>query len=125
MNNQITMNSKLLKDLTEKLESQKNALQKELGSFAREDKNSKGNWDTKYPAREDADKDEAADEAQEYDTMISLEHSLEVKLKDVNLALEKIKEGKYGICEKCGKEIEEARLEAIPEARTCMKDNKR
>jgi RNA polymerase-binding transcription factor DksA len=40
-------------------------------------------------------------------------------LRDINLALEKIKKGNYGICEKCGKEIEIDRLEAIPEARFC------
>ena len=114
------MEKELLGSLQLKLESEKESLQKELESFAKEDKNSNGNWDTKYPTREDSDKDEEADEAGEYDTMISLEHSLELKLKDVNSALEKIKQGKYGICEKCGKHIEEERLRAIPEAKTCM-----
>jgi len=49
---------------------------------------------------------------------------LELKLKNVDLALEKIKKGKYGICEKCGKEIEEKRLEVYPEARLCQKCKK-
>jgi RNA polymerase-binding transcription factor DksA len=44
-----------------------------------------------------------------------------VKLKNINLALEKIKKGNYGICEKCQREIEIDRLEAIPEARFCKK----
>jgi len=39
--------------------------------------------------------------------------------------LEKIKKGKYGICEKCGKKIPEERLKAFPEARFCMKCEKK
>jgi DnaK suppressor protein len=117
------MDKKLIEELKEKLEAQKNSIQKELENFATEDPNLKHNWDTKYPNREDGDKDEEADEVQEYDNMLSLEHSLELKLKDVKAALEKMKEGKYGICEKCGEPIEEERLRAAPEARLCMKHN--
>ena len=65
-----------------------------MESFASEDPNLKHNWDAKYPNREDGDKDEEADEVQEYDNEISLEYSLELKLKDVNMALEKIAEWK-------------------------------
>lgn len=117
------MEKKLVDELRGKLEAQKESLQKELESFATEDKNVKHNWEAKFPSREDSDKDEAADDAQEYDNALSLEHSLESKLKDVNIALEKITSGTYGICEKCGKEIEEKRLMAAPEARFHMKCN--
>lgn len=117
------MNKDLVEKLKEKLETQKNSLKKELESFAKEDPNSKHNWDAKYPNREDSDKDEEADEVQEYDNMLSLEHSLESKLRAVNMALEKIAEGQYGICEKCGKEIEDERLLAAPEAKLCMECN--
>ncbi len=118
------MNKKTTKELKEKLEAQKNALQKELENFATEDKNLKHNWNASYPNRENGNMEEEADEAQEYDNLVSLEHSLELKLKDVNLALEKIEKGKYGKCEKCGKRIEEKRLEAVPEAKLCMKCKK-
>jgi len=118
------MDKKLTEELKIKLEEQKKSLQKELESFAEEDPNLKHNWDAKFPNREDGDKDDQADEAQEYDNMLSLEHSLELKLKDVNVALEKIEKGGYGICEKCGKEIEKERLNAAPEARLCLEHNK-
>jgi len=36
------------------------------------------------------------------------------------LALEKIEKGRYGNCEKCGKEIDEKRLKISPEARFCL-----
>ena len=68
--------------------------------------------------------EEKAGEVEEYDNLLSLEHSLEIKLKDVSLALEKVVKGKYGKCEECGKEIEEKRLLAYPEAKLCMKCNK-
>jgi len=45
-------------------------------------------------------------------------------LRNINLALEKIKKGNYGICEKCGGEIEIERLEVIPEAQFCKKCKK-
>lgn len=119
------MNQELLEKLKLALETQKKAVQKELESFATEDPNLKHNWDTKYPNREDGDKDEEADEVQEYDNKLSLEYSLELKLKDVNNALEKIAKGTYGICENCGKKIDEKRLLACPEAKTCLKCGKK
>lgn len=38
----------------------------------------------------------------------------------IDLALQKIKEGKYGICERCNKVIPEERLEAVPYCRYCI-----
>lgn len=119
------MDKKFIEELKTKLEEQKKSLQKELESFASEDPNLKHNWEAKYPAREDSDKEEAADDAQEYDNALSLEYSLELKLKDVKNALEKIEKGGYGICENCGKEITEERLLACPEAKTCLKCNEK
>lgn len=119
------MNKELLEKLKGALEEQKKSLVKELESFAKEDKNLSDNWKAKYPNRDNGgNMEEEADETQEYDNLISLEHSLELKLKDVNSALEKIKNGDYGTCEKCGKEIEEERLKAVPEAKLCMKCKK-
>jgi RNA polymerase-binding transcription factor DksA len=41
-------------------------------------------------------------------------------LREVDDALAKFEAGTYGTCENCGKEIGEARLEAMPSARFCM-----
>ena len=40
------------------------------------------------------------------------------QLEEVNAALKRIEEGRYGLCEKTGKPIPLARLEAYPAART-------
>ena len=46
--------------------------------------------------------------------------SLSDQLRDVERALTKFDQGEYGKCETCGKEIAEARLEAMPAARHCI-----
>lgn len=46
--------------------------------------------------------------------------SLKEALEDVDHALTKFSEGTFGTCEDCGKQISEARLEAMPSARFCM-----
>lgn len=120
------LTKKILANLKEKLQNQKSAIIKELETFAEKDPNLKHNWNTKFPNKEKGNPEEEADDATEFDQMISLEHSLEIKLKDVDMALEKMhkeKTGKYGVCEKCEKKIEEKRLDACPEARLCIKCN--
>ena len=42
-------------------------------------------------------------------------------LRDVDAALVKLDEGTYGKCDECGEDIAEARLEAMPSARYCIK----
>ena len=42
-----------------------------------------------------------------------------VKLKQIDDALERMDEGTYGVCESCGLEIAEERLEAMPFSRLC------
>ena len=50
-----------------------------------------------------------------------LEH-VEAELADVDHALRRLEDGTYGICEACGQPIGEDRLEALPAARFCLKD---
>jgi RNA polymerase-binding protein DksA len=53
--------------------------------------------------------------------MIEAIGSQELKrLKLIDSALTRIKQGKYGLCVKCGKRIPKTRLEAIPYALMCI-----
>jgi RNA polymerase-binding protein DksA len=53
--------------------------------------------------------------------MIEALGSQELKrLKLIDSALTRIKQGKYGLCMKCGKRIPQDRLEAIPYALMCI-----
>lgn len=55
-----------------------------------------------------------------HDTIQAQIKALQRKLSDIDIALEKISKGKYGLCEKCGMPIPQARLKLIPEARWCV-----
>jgi RNA polymerase-binding transcription factor DksA len=42
-------------------------------------------------------------------------------LAEVDAAIGRVEAGTYGVCEVCGEAIGEARLEALPAARTCIR----
>jgi len=123
------MGKTFLNKIKEQLEKGKVSIEEELQRFAKKDQKLKGDWDTRFPHFDGetggAALEKAADEVEEYSTRLPIEFSLETRLKDINLALEKIKKGKYGICEKCGNKINEKRLKIYPEARFCMKCQKK
>lgn len=50
----------------------------------------------------------------------SLERHLEKLLQEIEHALSKFDKGTYGLCESCGKPIEETRLETLPQALYCL-----
>ena len=118
------MKKELLKELKQKLEKGKKTLEEQLGTFAKKDPHLKGDWDTRFPDFDGeiggSALETAADAVEKYDALLPVEHSLEIRLRDIGLALEKIKKGKYGQCENCGKKIDEKRLKIYPEARLCM-----
>ncbi len=64
--------------------------------------------------------DENAAEVATFEKNLSLEKTLEVSLYNVDKALKKIKEGNYGLCEKCDNPIDVKRLKAFPSATACM-----
>ena len=120
------MNKKLTGQLREKLEKEKISMEAELNKFAEKDQNMKGDWDTKYPKLNGSSSqmEEVADEVEEYATLLPIEHSLELRVQNIDKALDKIKKGTYGKCAKCGKPISDERLEAYPAAELCSKCQK-
>ena len=54
-----------------------------------------------------------------------LEEGAQHTLDEVTAALQRIDEGRYGMCEVCGKPIGAERLTAIPWARLCIDDQRR
>lgn len=63
--------------------------------------------------------DRGSDEI-EYETQLLLSVGQRELLREIDAALQRIEDGTYGICEKTGKPIAKARLEAIPTARLCI-----
>lgn len=50
----------------------------------------------------------------------ALKESEEFTVREIDDALNRIKDGTYGICENCGRQIDSERLEALPYARSCI-----
>ncbi|TMK86397.1 MAG: TraR/DksA family transcriptional regulator [Actinobacteria bacterium] len=53
---------------------------------------------------------------------LSLLNNLRDLVERIDKALAKIEDGTYGVCDRCGKPIEKARLKYLPYANLCIKD---
>lgn len=97
----------------EKLLAEQKRIQKELSGFASKDGEG---YKADYVDFGNEEEDNA-EEFRQHEVNLSLEKRLEHELGEIKDALVRIEQGKYGICEKDGSEIQEARLEAYPAAR--------
>lgn len=110
----------VLKSLQASLEQEKENLRQELSHIGKENPET-GDWyavPEETDGEADADYSDQADYVEEFESRAAQLGELELRLKDVNDALEKINNGTYGICEKSGEPIELDRLQANPAART-------
>lgn len=105
----------------QKLEAERKLLEKELNELGF--KNSEGQWEVTAEQLDDApaaqERTENADRVEDYMERGGESKALQARFMEVEHALEKIKNGKYGLCEVDNEPISEARLEANPAARTC------
>ena len=65
-------------------------------------------------------REEEATESFELEKRLALEKSIREQLAGIEHALHKFEEGTYGLCDNCGKAIDPARLEALPQANMCL-----
>lgn len=65
------------------------------------------------------DLDEEADEAEEFATRLSIGQTFRARVNEIDGLLNKMAEGKYGACEKCGKPIADETLHRVPETKYC------
>lgn len=102
------------------LQNEKSELEGQLGQIGRRNPQNKSDWEVKpLEEPETSFRDEVASELEEMDKREEVELSLEHRLREVNQALERLKQGRYGICEIGGEPIETKRLRINPAARTC------
>ena len=69
--------------------------------------------------------DESADAGTatfEREKELSIEQNVRDLLQKIDRALKRIDGGTYGVCERCGKPIEKARIKALPYVDLCIKD---
>ncbi len=114
------LNKEEINNIKTELLKRKEDFGQQLKKIAKKDQEIKDNYRTSFPNYGNEDEDNAA-EVSVYDSTLSLEGKLELELRKINVALDKINKGqKYGICENCGKEIEKERLKAYPQASKCI-----
>ncbi|MEK7507671.1 MAG: TraR/DksA C4-type zinc finger protein [Patescibacteria group bacterium] len=70
------------------------------------------------------DYDEEKNEAESLGNKLATAHVLRTRISEINSALDRISNGSYGVCEACGKTIEEKVLEISPESRLCQQCKK-
>lgn len=63
--------------------------------------------------------EEKTDEVEDMSNRLGEENDLKKRLDEIELALQKIETGDYGICESCSKNIEEEVLDIDPESVLC------
>lgn len=109
-----------IEEFKNKLIEEKESLEADLNNLGIPNPNRDDDWFAKPSDTSTVDtRDEVAERMEEMGERKAMENTLEPRLRAVNLALKKIDEGNYGHCEICNEEIDEARLNANPAARTC------
>jgi len=111
--------SDFIQAIKKQLEEQRAETKKRLEEVAHKSSKEGSGYATKFPEYGRAE-DENADEVATFVDSLSVEDNLEKTLGDIESALKKISQGRYGICEKCGKPIPNERLQAFPTAKSCL-----
>ncbi len=110
---------KNLKPIAEKLRAEREELNRQLAEFERQSASyaqGEGAGDGSFGE----DYADAGSNTFERERDLSLVDNLRDLLEKVEHALERIENGSYGSCESCGKNIEAARLRALPYASLCI-----
>lgn len=110
------LDKNFIEDRKKDLLSEKERLEKELGSIATKEGDT---YKTKFPEIGDEDEDNEL-EVSEYEQAIDAEKKIVGLLNDTIEALERIENNTYGYCENCKEEIDPERLKAYPAAKTCI-----
>ena len=121
------LNKEKIEHFKGKLDKRKKDLEEALSHVGQKNPKIAGDWEVTVEDMNvmTADKNELADAFEQLESRAAIEDKLESQLVLINEAMEKIKKGKYGICETGGEQIEEDRLEANPAAKNCIKHAKR
>lgn len=108
-----------MQDFTKILENKLRNLKEQLETTRAQDPYNREDY-----ANENTQDDDAS-EREEHARVEAIEEDLTNKIKAVQEALEKQSKGTYGTCESCGNKIDNARLEALPEAKLCISCQRR
>ncbi len=115
MTNKSPYSKEFLKEIKGVLLARREKIEDQLKGFAKTDPKQKFNYNSNFPQFGDKE-DENAAEVAAFEGNLSLEETLEQSIEMINKALKKMEDGSYGICEKTGEPIGEARLRIMPTA---------
>ena len=96
-----------------KLNSKREKLEEEIKYYRKEDP-----YSDKTRARGILEDD--ITEIEEHDRLSATKAELEKTLKEVDVALQRIDQGKFGNCTNCGGQISQERLEIMPTVSLCL-----
>jgi RNA polymerase-binding transcription factor DksA len=115
-----------IKKLKADLLKEKEEIETELERFTTKNPVVGDDYKSVYPKSDSLDTlDEQAHSVTEYEQEMGVEHSLELRRKEIKETLEKIDAGAFGVCTNCQSPIEENRLKAMPAAKFCVSCAKR
>lgn len=115
----MTLTTTELEALRDELKSEREAVVEELGSYGKVVDDA-GTVEAAAGEGEEADLLDVADNIEALTTNIPIVAELTKRVRDIDAALQKMKDHTYGTCDECGEEIDTARLEANPAATTCI-----
>lgn len=107
------------------LQAERARLESILASLKEETAGVTSDGDTFSESGADQHPADQGTETFELEKDLSIQSQLEASLADIDWAVKRLDDGTYGTCEACGKRIPKARLEAMPAARFCIKDQQR
>ena len=110
------------KKIKEKLEKERDILVEQMKDMGKMNPKT-GEWEAtpEELGYKDTDQNDMADRFEGFESRSSMLPVLEARLKSILNALKSINKDTFGTCKICKKDIEMARLEANPAARTCKK----
>ncbi len=111
-------------EIKQKLTEEKALLERELSDVAVADSENPGGYVGKEPDMNDENPADVLEEGHEQEVFSrnqAITNDLEMRLVNINKALDALENHRYGVCNKGGEDhpIEEDRLEANPAATTC------
>lgn len=114
------MDKKILKEIKKKLIKDKKSIEEQLASIANKNIHNEEDYNAKFPEYGD-EYGENANEITDFNDNLALERNLEKILRDINKALNNIKQNTYGRCKYCNTEINTKRLLARPVSGSCVR----
>jgi DnaK suppressor protein len=112
------MNKKKMQSLEKQLRTEVASSENELEQIDEQIRSYTEDTDLGEPA--DNHPGDQADNLYERERLMTIREGLAERKSEIQHALDKIGEGRYGDCERCGEPIAVERLEALPFARHCI-----